>query len=255
MQLLEAFKNNRVDIETGRRKPDPAFPYLLMIHGAGGNARTYLPQLSGIKNANTFSISLPGHGGTPGPGRESISDYATWLSGLLEQGGRKAILMGHSMGGAIALQCALNFPGLVRALVLIGTGARLRVFPSILQGIRQDFSRTVGEIIRFAYAENTNPQWLAAGATEMSAVGPDVLCGDFTACDGFDLVQALDKISCPVQLIYGDQDRLTPPKYGRFLADKLPNASLEVLPGAGHMVFVEKAPETNRLINEFCLRL
>ena len=253
MRLFEVFKANGVDFEPGRHNVDHGFPNLLMVHGAGGNARAYLGQLSGIKNANPCAVSLPGHGATPGPGMDSISDYATWLSGLIEQGGKKVILLGHSMGGAIAMQCALNFPGLVQALVLVATGARLRVFPSILEGIKEDFFNAVREIIRFAYAENARPQWLVTGTNEMISVGPEVLYGDFNACDHFDISASLKSITCPTLLLYGGEDRLTPPKYGSFLAEQLPNASLRVIPGAGHMVFVENSVELNRAIDEFCL--
>ena len=255
MRLLELFKANGVDFEPGRREPDSALPRLLMIHGAGGSARSYLPQLSGIKNANPVAVSLPGHGNTPGPGRDTIAAYADWLCGLLSRAGQRVILLGHSMGGAIAMQCALTVPELVRGLVLTATGAKLPVLPSILEGIGQDFSRTVRQIIRFAYADGARPQWLEAGASEMSAVGPEVLSADFSACDAFDLSESLGGITCPVQLVYGGEDRLTPPKYGRFLAERITGANLSVIPGAGHMVFLEKHIEYNRTVDDFCLRL
>ena len=255
MQLQNVFQNHDVDFEPGRRKADPGLPRMIMVHGAGGNARAYLGQLGGIRNADPCSVSLPGHGTTPGPGMTSITEYSAWLSGLIQEYGKKVVLLGHSMGGAIAMQCALNLPGLVQGLVLVGTGARLRVFPAILDGILQDFEKTVHAIIRAAYDEKANPQWLATGAEEMASVGPEVLFGDFTACDKFDITASLKNIACPAKLVYGDSDKLTPPKYGGFLAGHLPNASLDVIAGCGHMVHVENAAETNRAIDEFFLGL
>lgn len=140
---------------------DPSRPTLLMIHGSGGSAANYRPQLDRLgPEINPAAIDLPGCGQTPGPAPVRVEDYAQWLGDFLAAGPVRPVLMGHSLGGAIALQLALERPSLVRGLILMGTGSRLRVLPAILDGIRDNFAAIVPMIVRYAYSPRpTRPPW------------------------------------------------------------------------------------------------
>ncbi|MGH7320981.1 MAG: alpha/beta fold hydrolase, partial [Candidatus Rokuibacteriota bacterium] len=120
-------------LEAGRGRP------LVLIHGAAGRGTIWSPQLAGLEAvARVLAIDLPGHGATGGGG-DSIRDYAAWVMTFLDAAGlARVVLGGHSMGGAIAQTIALAHPDRLDGLVLIGTGARLRVLSRILELCRMD---------------------------------------------------------------------------------------------------------------------
>jgi pimeloyl-ACP methyl ester carboxylesterase len=93
------------------------------------------------------------------------------------------------MGGAIALTLALYFPTHVAGLVLIATGARLRVAPAILDGMRNNFEGSVELITRFAWSPETKPALTELGRQALLETSPDVLLGDFSACDRFNVME------------------------------------------------------------------
>ena len=74
----------------------------------------------------------------------------------------------------------------------------------------------------------------------MMQVAPQIIHDDFAACDAFDVMERLDEIHCPTLVICGTEDRMTPPKYSKYLVDGIANAELELIAGAGHMVMLEK---------------
>jgi pimeloyl-ACP methyl ester carboxylesterase len=153
---------------------------------------------------------------------------------------QQAVVAGHSMGGAIALTMALQYPRRVAGLVLVGTGARLRVLPTILDGTLSDFDNTVALICEYAYSPHTPRQLVREGQRQMLQVAPQTIHDDFLACDAFDVMDRLGEIRCPTLVICGTEDRLTPPKYSEYLVDRIADSELDLIPGAGHMVMIEK---------------
>jgi pimeloyl-ACP methyl ester carboxylesterase len=165
-------------------------------------------------------------------------------------GVERAILIGHSMGGAIAMTLALDFD-CVAGLVLVGTGARLRVAPAILDGIRNDFAKSVELVTRFAWSPEAPSRLTELGRQALLDTDPGVLWGDFTACDHFDVMGRLGEIQVPTLVITGTADRLTPVKYAHFLAESISGARLILVDGAGHMVMLEQPVEIGRAVREF----
>ena len=216
---------------------------LVLIHGAGGSHLVWPPQIRRLEGADTFALDLPGHGKSEGAGASRIEAYAEQVRGFLQAVGlESAVLMGHSMGGAVAQTMALDYPEIVRALVLVGTGARLRVAPAILEGLRSNFEATVSLIADWAHGPGATEQIRALGIQTMLATGADALYGDFTACDAFDVTGRLGEIAAPTLVLCGSEDRLTPPKYSDLLAAEIPDAVRATVAGAGHMVMLE-APD------------
>jgi pimeloyl-ACP methyl ester carboxylesterase len=162
-----------------------------------------------------------------------------------------AAVVGHSMGGAVAQQLALGRVGRVSSLVLVGTGARLRVAPAILNGIREDFDGAVDLITRYAWSSSADAALIELGRRDLRDTGPDVLLDDFRACDRFDVMERLGEIDCPTLVIGGSADRLTPLKYSRYLSERIAGARLVTVPGAGHMVMLERSDEVVAAISDF----
>ena len=201
-----------------------------------------------------------------------ITHYADWVAQWAEDAGlRDVVLNGHSMGGAITQTLALRHPAWLRGIVLTGTGARLRVLPRLLELLRHPegtrYPAAVDLIIEWSFADPSG-----SDAHSGSGAGPlsyaekarrngtrkqllrtpqEVTLGDYEACDGFDIIAQVREISVPTLCIVGTQDRMTPPKYSRYLNDQIAGSRLEVIEGAGHMLPMEKPEEYNRKLADF----
>jgi pimeloyl-ACP methyl ester carboxylesterase len=241
-----------IKLREGRGGFDPARPSLLMVHGSGGTGLNWRPQLSSLEGVNAAAVDLPGHGETPGPGLDSVEAYADWLAGLIAAGPVRPVVMGHSLGGAIAQMLAVERPELLHGLILVGTGSRLKVLPAILEGLRSRPEETVKTIIDYAYGDNPDPELKRRGEKEMLEEDPGVILGDFAACNAFDLTDRLGEIAAPTRVIVGAEDKLTPPKYSAFLAERIPRAGEPVvIPGGGHLVYIENPRPFNQAVEAF----
>jgi len=184
----------------------------------------------------------------------SIEEYAQklveWLD-LLDLG--DVVLVGHSMGGAISMMVALESPQYVRGLVLVGSGARLRVSPQILALTEnEDLYQQAAELVtQWAFGSHADARMMELAQRRMAEVPARVLHADFIACDHFDVMDRLEKISAPTLVLCGDQDQMTPVKYSQYLAENISHARLVVIEDAGHMVMLEKPQEVGGHIRNF----
>jgi len=223
---------------------------LIFIHGAGNTNLEYHYQLQHFKGAE--APDLPGH--PDGKPCTSIEDYAKWLHEYVRRGGDPhPVLIGHSLGGAIALMYALKHPEDVKGLVLVSTGARLRVRPDLLKLIEDlipDPARWLKKVAEppLSLVDPDVKQKILEG---MAKVGPAVQLNDFLCCDRFDIMDEVSRISVPTLVINGTDDNMTPLKYARYLADKIPVAKLLIMEGTTHYCLLEKPAEANRAIEEF----
>jgi len=155
------------------------------------------------------------------------------------------------MGGAIVQTLALTHPEVIKGIILVGTGARLKVLPVILDGIKNEFEGTVRKINQFALLRKVPSNLIEKGVSAMLQCRPEVLYGDFLACDQFDIVKEIEEINLPTLILCGDDDQLTPLKYSQFLHSRIKGSKLEVLPNAGHMVMMESPQVFNEKIGKF----
>jgi pimeloyl-ACP methyl ester carboxylesterase len=221
-------------------------PPLLLVHGAGGTHLHWPESLRELPGRRVLVVDLPGHGQAPPPGERTIPGYARALLGLLDALAiPRAVVAGHSMGGAIALTLAIEAPDRVAGLLLVGTGARLRVAPAILEasGDPARSAELAGTMAAASFGPGASPDLRAAYAREVAAQPAGILHGDFTACDAFDAMDRLDRVRAPTFVVVGSEDRFTPPKYAAFLRERLPGKGILVVPGAGHMVALEAPAE------------
>lgn len=223
---------------------------MVYVHGAGGFGGVW--QLQERHFHSSDAVTLPGHPeGAPSP---SIEGYRDWLRGYIERSQYgPVVLAGHSMGGGIALSYALEHQSDVRALVLVATGARLRVNPAFLKLMADNLDKP--------------PSWFRDMAKPMfEGVDPSIRdmildrectfpisthLNDFLCCDRFDVMERVPEIKVPVLVLCGDRDAMTPAKYSRFMADRIIGSRIAIIPGAGHMVMLEKPEEVNREIESF----
>lgn len=220
---------------------------LVFIHGAGFTGEVFAQQVSAFAGAH--APNLPGH---LTPGRpQSIAEFARFIAAYVQERDLPdVVLCGHSMGGAVALQTALDAAVPLRALVLLGSGARLRVAPSFFEGFERDFAATARLVAGYFFADPTAEriEW-AAGF--MERVGAEQTLRDFRACDAFDALERLGEVRLPLLALTGEADKMTPPKFAQALAGRVPDAQARILPAAGHLAMVERPEETNAAIRTF----
>jgi len=226
---------------------------LVFIHGAGGNHTVWTFQRRAFKDA--IFIDLPGHG-VGEEGKRTIEEYVEYVKDFCDKRGLKNIVMiGHSMGGAITQKFALMYPEYLKGIVLVCTGARLRVAPIVFEVIRKSYAEAVKLIIELSFSAKASTELKEKAAKQLEKIKPEVLYGDFEACDKFDVMNQLKDIRVPTLIICGSEDQLTPVKFSEYLRDNIPNSRLEVIADAGHMVMLEKPEEFNEKIRRFIMGL
>ncbi len=212
----------------------------VMIHGAGGSHLDWPAELRRLAEANAIAPDLPGHGRSAGPGRTALGAYAADVVALLDQlKVAQAVVLGFSMGGAIAQLIALHYPDRVAGLVLVGTGAQLNVNPAILTGLRADFAATVERVVGWQWAAGHEQQQRLSLRRQLET-DPDVYYRDFHACASFDVRDQLSRVRAPTLVIGGTADRMTPYRQSEELRDLIPGAALATIEGGGHMMLLEQ---------------
>ena len=234
--------------ENGARDSTP----LILIHGAGENHLVWPAGLRRMPDVPVYAIDLPGHGKSGGAGRNSVAEYATFMAQLLDALGiDRAVIVGHSMGGGIAQQFGLAYPARAAALILIATGARLRVAPQILELTKSDLPAAAELIARHEWGPDAPEQMIRLGRQQLLANRPEVIHEDYVACNAFDLMDRLVDIRSPTLVIGGTADQMTPPQYATYLAEHIAGAQLSLIDGAGHMVMLEREEAVARAVEQF----
>jgi len=252
---------------TGGKPFDPAQPVLVLIHGAGTDHTFWGLQTRYFSHHgySVLAVDLPGHGRSEGPALDSIDALADWVWQMLDAAGAtQATLAGHSMGSLIALAAGAKQPDNTRALVLVGTAERVAVHEDLLAAAEQRDPRAFDMITDWGFGKPSHlgghqapGLWMLGSGRELLRAGtPGVLRSDLVACDAYDgAVEAAKKITCPVLLLLGAGDRMTPPRTTKSLVEALAQVETEILPATGHMIMVERPNETIDAIDGFLQRV
>lgn len=231
---------------------------LVFLHGSGDNASIWAAQLTYFQQQArrpAFALNLPGHGTRPDtlPDQASVEDYAQAVYDMLttELQLQRPIIVGHSLGGAIALALALLHGADLGGLILIGSGARLRVHPALLEEAHAAPAQASKRLTELALAPSHVETLTPALLRTKHENDQHQLYRDLAACNAFDVMERLHEIMLPTLLICGDADRLTPSKYSTYLQQQLPHARLHIQAGAGHYVMYEQAQAVNQVIESW----
>jgi pimeloyl-ACP methyl ester carboxylesterase len=229
-------------------------PPVLLLHGAGGSHLSWPPQVRRLNGQRIFALDLPGHGKSEGIGRQDITEYAKAVAEFMKAVRLSTVVVvGISMGSAIAMSLALGYRKRVIGLGLLGSGAKLRVAPSTLElaSTPSTFLSGVESVIESSYSSGIDPRVKELAVQQMAETRQAVLYGDFLACDEFDVMERANKIHVPTILICGSMDRMTPPNRSEYLHGQIEGSQLHIVEGAGHMVVIERPDEVAELLNEF----
>lgn len=220
---------------------------MVLVHGSGHTQESFDAQVA------TFAcdaVSLPGH--PEGEALGSVGDCAAWLAKYLRwKGAGRAIVGGNSLGGAIAIEFALRYPEQTAGLVLLGTGARLKVAPMIFEMIDTRWPDCVDELVGFSVGAAADPALRARVRAWHVLVGPRSTRRDYQNCDDFDAMDRVGSIRARTLIVVGAEDKMTPQKYSAYLHDKIAGSELAVVDGAGHMAHAEQPEAVNKRILAF----
>lgn len=189
---------------------------------------------------STVAPDLPGFGATPAPSQVwGSTDYAAAVARLIEAVDGPlgpVVVVGHSLGGRVAVALASSRPKLVRGMLLTGAPL-LRSGASSRSPARFRLARTLNRMgllgddrMELARRRHGSPDYrLAEGV--MRQVLVKLVNEDYTAM--------LESLRCPVELVWGEQDSEAPVAVARGICERVPQASLTVCPGVGHLTPLE----------------
>ena len=184
-------------------------PPVILIHGAGGMHLNWPPQVRRLNGQPLFAVDLPGHGKSEGVGRQQIGEYAADILRFMDALKLSAaVLVGHSLGAAIALTLAIQEPGRVLGLALLGASYRLHVSPKILEAASRpsSYHAAVHMVTEAGYSPRADARLKELAEQRMAQTRQPVFYGDFLACDSFNVKDDLGRISAPTLVLGAIQD-------------------------------------------------
>lgn len=241
-----------VSATTGGRLPDPGQPLILFLHGAALDKTVWQLQTRYFSHHgySVMAVDLPGHGRSEGTPLPSVEAYAGWVASLLESAGyASAHLVGHSMGGLIALETASRHAGLVSTLTMAGPAAAIPVHPALLSAaeagdhIAYELMASWGHGRRSHLGGHQTPGiWMMGSTIRLwERAAPGVLAADLYACNAYGRgPDAAAAVRCPSLLISGSLDIMTPRRAAAPLRGNLAEVREAVIEGAGHIMIVEQ---------------
>jgi pimeloyl-ACP methyl ester carboxylesterase len=232
---------------------------LLFVHAAGSNGNTWHRQLAAFSAEHSpLAFDFPGHGRSGGTeSLKSIAAYRDCLYGVMEALRlRPGVLIGRSMGGAVAIELALAHPQRVRALVLVATAARFDLPQAMLETWRNVMrGRAQQPFTTEAFSAKTDFAIMREAWMEQVKTDPRVRYCDLVACNAVDITARLGAIKIPTLIIAGRDDTITPLDRSEALHKGIPGSKLSIIDAAGHSVPSEKPDAFNQAIADFLREL
>jgi pimeloyl-ACP methyl ester carboxylesterase len=223
----------------GRRAP------LVCIHGAGGSSVTFMDTVRRFAaGRRVVAIDLPGHGQSDAwhpPEEVSIAMYRDAVGTVcanLEI--ERAILVGHSMGGQIAIACAAAWPERVAGVAVLCSGAKLPVAPRVFEIFERDFAHAPEWLARVSFSPATPRELVERWTGLLLTCEQPIAIADFRAVERFDATPLAPNVRAPALVLGGEDDLLAPPKLTHALAALIPGARAQVIARAGHQAHLER---------------
>ena len=183
---------------------------------------------------------------------QSVDAYVAHLRDIIGAAGLASpLLVGHSLGAAIALASALHHPDETSAVVAVGGGLAMPVNPDILSGFQTNPELVMDMMCKFSLARQNRAKLYDTARARLAEADPGVVYANMLACSRFDITREAKNIRVPVLAVCGREDKMTPPDLSRALARQIGGAKLSMIEGAGHTVMIEKPVEFNNALEKF----
>jgi len=242
---------------TGGKPYDPALPTVVFVHGAlnDHSVWTLYARYCAHHGRSVLALDLPAHGRSEGPPLPDVGALAGWVLACLDAAGApRAALIGHSMGGLIALEAASRAPERIERLGLFGVAYPMKVSDALLTTAERDPQAAIDMVNTYSHssfaAKPSYPgpgSWLRGGSralmrrVQAAQPGLNLFRHDFGVCDAYTGgAEAAARVRCPVGIVVGQRDQMTSPKQAATIAQAL-NATVHRV-DAGHALMSE-APD------------
>lgn len=233
-------------------------PPVILIHGAGSNHLCWPAEIRRLRDTTVYAIDLPGHGKSLGSAQHFVTGYQSSLIDFIEKLKlNRAVLVGHSLGAAIALRFALDHPQHVAGLVCISSAASFDIDPTFINLFRSPGTqKTTLELLQAYFApQYGKKQWYTNLLKSLPSVRNTLWYADFRAAEHFDLRNKLTQIKAPTLVLAGEEDPLVPVSNAAHLARQLPKGKFISYPHHGHMLMLEEPVRVAREIHRFYMNL
>lgn len=233
---------------------------LILVHGAGGTSAYWFNQLSELsRKLEVVAIDLPGHGKSARfKAKPTIELYAEHVSNFMNQLNlADVVILGHSMGGLVVQQIALDHPKILKKLIIVDSSAKFAVRHSLANSLRGGADFNPIEFVSMFFSPKTLEKQDILSLMQQMTQGmsadsfdPSVLADDFELTGKMDLRRRLKDIAIPTLIVHGADD-IVPLTSAQYLHENIKGSLLEIVPEAGHLVMIEKPGEFNEIILRF----
>lgn len=236
------YENLNFEYIKGKKNSHTKF---VLLHGWGHSLLNFKPIAKMLSDYDCYLIDLPGFGKSPVPETVlSISEYSSIIADFIKgikNKDDKIIVVGHSFGGRVAIDLAANYSGLINRIVLIagaGLKKKVRIYKKIpiwsLQKIyslvSKIFSSFGGNIEHTYIYKKVFNKVASDDYKNTKAIMRDIIKKTIKTSS----LPLAKKISIPTILIYGENDKTTPPEFGKTFHDAITNSKLFILPVFNH---------------------
>lgn len=240
---------------------------IMLAHGLLMNHHMFDGQVEAFRNRyRCIRFDFRGHGNseiTPyGYDMESLTDDTAKL--IRELNEQPCHFLGFSMGGFVGLRLAIQYPELLRSLVLVDTSAdpepKMNIPKYKLMNIAARWlgaGAVAGRVLPIMFSKSflSNPGRAEERQRWRKFIEEMDPRGAYRAVNGVidreGVIDEVDRITMPVLILVGEQDRATPPEKSRRMHERIPNSELATIPGSGHATPIEKPADVNRAIDRF----
>ncbi len=195
---------------------------LIFLPGASGNTAFWQPIIQRLQDNSTMVVAYPSFGGYPDD--VDVQSFEGLQAYVLNQIQQPSVVVAQSMGGIFAVQAALQKPEQVQALVLVATSGGIDLSFFHVADWREDYQQSF-----------TVPDWFVQHQS--------------------DLTDSLERIQCPVLLIWGDVDPISPVAVGQALHRQIAHAELHIVSQGQHDLAYVHAEHVAQLIQNFLTKL
>ena len=237
-------------------EPAATRPALLFIHGAGGSHILWSLQVKHFRQTHrVIALDLSGHAESQATEEdpEIETQFVRELASLIQHLSLdNFVLVGHSMGGGVAMSYALQ-DGIQMplALVLVSTSPDLDMRKRG-SGVAKEAIEINLFLLQSALKRIKSPEYeIKLAGAKVSLTNPWIMQRDLLACDHFNISDRVGEITIPAFVIVGEHDDLIPPSVAKQLEASLPRADIAVVRGANHSPMIEQPEEFNKLLSKF----
>ena len=265
-----SIKGVELSYDLNGNQPDDNGKSLILVHGAGGQKADWpiawrskddITRDLGLTPKNhsnkldefqIYTLDLPGHGKSGSTGAMAIEDYANVVEEFIDKLNLNNVsIVGHSMGACIALTAAKSKNASVKSIVMIGGASKLNVSPAILEGLKNDFEKTVENIVKYSWHKQTGAFFKQKAIQRLINTGQEVVFNDFYSCSRFDMTTELEQIDLPVLVIASDNDRMVPLDVSKRMSDNLKCSVFVPILNCGHFQHIEQTELVAETLSNF----